>query len=747
MKKLLIIFVMSLCTMMTQNVDAQDWKKEYQFQKKELMKKISKADKKGIDTYKEKSTLRTAEICVLFADWDSKNVKENEKLFKKLKTYKDSANAVAKALPVREKEEVLTMLQQATNSLELALKGEISKQKSVDVDWTDLSLDGSDILYKDQPVFLADYSWKPKSDMTWEYHGKLDGFFMTTAYLTSKNGDFKPKFKEELFNKKESTAGFVFLNHLNPPKFFTDEVPDASIGKRRYFDYDIDHPATKELLSLLLKNTVPHTKDKKYSQLGYMLVNEPHWHTKKGEWDAGDVSKYTIEKFKNYLKEKHQSIAQLNEIWKTDYQNFDQVDLQIPIDPEWEGKPQWYDWCRFNQLRGNDWFDFLDEEIKKYDTNAKTHVKVMPHLFTNNGRTHGIDLEYITQTSDIIGNDAGSTYSDMWRMKDPSWQKHYAFDWRQLCMSYDFMKSVSPDKIMFNTECHFISTIRFRDLYMQPDYARATYWLATTLGMNAVQTWFWPRDKDGSLRKKSKGYAASLTQMPLVLNEITLTYADLNANGSSISELQKLRKPIRIFQSETSAIINEKYMDEVYAAYENVLFEGWAIGFATEGILTHQNQKDWDVLVIKNTPYVTASERDALQKYLDNGGQIIMDKSSIRWNEYKQPITPLSSKNITYLEKDEAVRNKALELVKEQHPFELKETLGEKNTCLWRYHKVENGKVLMSIVNIGNKEKGVHFNDQNVSQVTNVIDGTSSLLSFKIAPLEVKYIEIECVNK
>ena len=60
----------------------------------------------------------------------------------------------------------------------------------------------------------------------------------------------------------------------------------------------------------------------------------------------------------------------------------------------------------FNKDRVTEWFKFLDSGIKKYDSDAKTHLKIMPHLFSDDKIDHGIDMEALTKLSDIIGNDA-----------------------------------------------------------------------------------------------------------------------------------------------------------------------------------------------------------------------------------------------------------------------------------------------------------------------------------------------------
>ena len=59
----------------------------------------------------------------------------------------------------------------------------------------------------------------------------------------------------------------------------------------------------------------------------------------------------------------------------------------------------------FNSVRVTEWFNFLKSTITKYDPKAKVHIKVMPNLWTENARDHGLEAEDLVELR-IIGNDA-----------------------------------------------------------------------------------------------------------------------------------------------------------------------------------------------------------------------------------------------------------------------------------------------------------------------------------------------------
>ena len=373
----------------------------------------------------------------------------------------------------------------------------------------------------------------------------------------------------------------------------------------------------------------------------------------------------------------------------------------------------WYDWSYFNMYRVTNWYAFLKEEIEKHDKEAKVHLKIMPNLWSENKRVHGIDLEALTDMSGIIGNDSGAANNHMWGKKE-EWEDHYAFDWRELCMAFDFMKSVSPNKVNFNSELHYLSTVKSRDLYQDPAYARATFWLAHMYGMTASQIWYWPREANGAISKKATkdmGYAGSNNQQPRITNEVAMTLIDLNANSEEIMAMQRQRKALRIFYSKTSAINKRKHMDDVFELYEGLHFNGVSLGFATKDIINKKNDSNWDAILVSKTEFVTEDELKELQNYLNNGGVVFMDRASLKKNEYgvalKNELKAAKGK-LVVLNSSKDVEEKAMEFLEEKKllsPVQVEETneFGVKG-CVWRVVENKKGNKILSIVNIGKSD-------------------------------------------
>ncbi|RMG82418.1 MAG: T9SS C-terminal target domain-containing protein [Bacteroidetes bacterium] len=723
----------------------------------ELNTLIEAAEQRGIDTRKERMSVRVAEVFLDYANWDEAHVDENTAYFDLVPIYRDSAELMAAMLPDFERQEVILLLEESIDFLQKLMDGEYCRDPVPVINWSLVKHEGDQLTYDDRPVFLEDYTWKPFVPKLTQYCGQLGDFFITPGYVIDGNGTINPNILNELDTKPSGTIGFIFINNQNVPDWALTKYGDEFVFRpdNNFTDYDIDHPGAKEMMGFLIDGTVGKMAGKQYTKLGYMLCNEPHWFTKQGVWATGGVSDYTIEKFRVWLKEKHQTIETLNALWQTDFNDFSEVTIDIPISGSLQGTPKWYDWCFFNMVRVTDWYTWMKSKIQENDPDAKTMLKIMPRLWEENLRDHGIDLEALTEMSEIIGQDGLARTNNMW---GPVrwWEAEYAFDWREVTMANDFMKSVSPEKIMFNSEAHYLSSSRSRNLYEKPAYARAVYWLAHTFGVNATQTWFWPRLEDGSIRNHSgNGYAGSNCQQPRIVNELHSTIMDLNAHSEVITAMQRQRKPLRIFYSKTSAINKPQHMEEdVFDIYKEMIFEGVPLGFVTKNIIEKQDNETWDAILIYKTQYVRLDELNALQTYLDHGGTVIMDNVSLAMNEYGQAHTSVltqSNGTLIVANTPAEIKEEAFNIVESKGllpEFIIEETNGHgTKACQWKSVLNDENKAFLSIINFGNTNASLDIQykkDRDGLIYRNLLNGTviPKDKPIVLAPFELLFMEV-----
>ncbi|MFI3318512.1 MAG: beta-galactosidase [Rikenellaceae bacterium] len=698
---LLLIFAANLAVASTQA--------EIASLQSELTALVEKAQKKGINTLKEQTSLRTAEIFLGYADWDEKNVAANIEKFKKVTAYKKEAEKYANLLPEFERSEIKAMLSDGIEELKGVMAGKIRRLDTPQVDWSKCSVEGDQITFEGKPVFLADWTWKPKIDKYCEFHGELDGYFLTPAHVINDKGDVSPKVLSDLKSKESGSLGFVFLNHSNVPKWAVAADPKIKEGAGiKYTMYDVNNPLARKIQSDLLAKVVPMAAGKKYSELGYMLCNEPHWNLIDKEWAASPFSDYAVELFRGWLKDRHGNIKTLNAIWGTKAKSFEELELPKILQRSEFGSPKWHDMTLFNMERINEWFSFLRGEVLKNDPNAKTHIKLIPNMWADNDRVHGMDIETLTRQSDIIGNDAASCGKWMWGPAH-DWEERYTLDVLDLTMAYDFMKSVSPNKINVNSEGHMLSTGKTRNLYMDTRYVRCNFYLAHIQGMTLSQNWYWCRREDGSSRAEDdNGYAGSNNHQPRVVNAVHTTMLELNSVSDIIMGYQRQPKDLRVFMSNAGAINGERYMSDIFEAYEGLLFEGITPGFATSGMAEADGYDGWKVVLVANSPSVYRKDVEMLQGYLDAGGTVVLDAKSLKTDEYgrKLDVALKSSKGTLITVKDcKAGYTKSLEIAREKSllptiSLSEKNQLGMKG-CNWRVIENKDGSYDLFVTNLG----------------------------------------------
>lgn len=762
--KLLACFIFSFITFSFVVEDNETSEKRANQKIKELEQLVKKAKKKKIDTSREECTLWMAETFLGYAKWDEENVDLNAYQYSVWKTYKEDADSLAKALPAFERSEKNKMLDQSIEEIKGVISGKITRRAVPVTDWKSIILEGDQFVSNGRPVYINDYFTKPE-ELKNEYCGKVDRVSLSLNAINGFGKGLSSNGVSKIANKSEKYSGYVLLWHGKAPSWLRDIDADVDKGYRHFTHYDIDNPYIREAWSETFKLTVPLLKGKKYTDQGYILANEPHWFTQEKVWATGEVGEYTLDNFEEWLRAKHKTIENLNEIWGADYKSFDEINFKIPFAADLRGTPAGYDWMAFNQDRVFDWFSFLKEGILKYDPTAKIHIKLIPRMFRQDIRDHGLDLERLSVLSDILGNDAKITGRLVNSKGAEPWEKYFCFSWTDVGVAYDFMESVAPNRANINSESHYLSSSGYRDIALTKEFTRSSYWLATLQGMSINYTWFWAREKDNGIRKDlragndwndnamTNSYVASVVQQPRVADELAKTFMDLNAFSTEIAAFQRLPRPVRLFYSETASINDKKYMEKMIALHTPLFFEGNQVGFATRDVINKQNNKDWSIILVRESKSVLENEILALQSYLDNGGTVVIDNKSLLVDEYgrehKLKLKEGSGKIIKLSSINDFV-SKSQELL--AGAGKLPEiALEEKNAndvkgCLWRVIESEDGGYMVNIVNIGNSEASLSVSRRDGKKIKSITDeftGKDVDKNFSVKVQEVVMLKIK----
>ncbi len=756
---------------------------------KTLESMMTQARSKGIDSVREETVIWFAKEFLKYADWDENNQAAVAYLFGEYYPYKKDKDKLAAEIPDFQRKMVVKILDQGITELSLVLRGEIKRRPVNKVDWRNIEISNNMLLNGNgRPVFLYDYFSKsvgrPLTDKR-VYNDHLGAIFhggenlypvdhdrAINSFLLKEDRTFDQELLRELTEIPDTNVGFLIYWNMGIPKWVEEQEPEVRKGRSLFTGYDIDNPLARELWGTIAKETGAMTQNKKVSQLGYILANEPHWYAVDSNWtrrtgEMQNISSYTLKKYQEWLNKKyHSDLDRLNANWGTEFTGFDSVEVEVPIPADAHGTPYFYDFARYNMDRAINWFTFLQGELRKGNSNADTHIKIMPHLYTGNSRYQGIDLEALTELTSMIGDDAKARESRSRTAKGPEkWEEHYAYFWEELSMSYDFMESVSPNKIHINSESHFLSAGNWRKLDTSIEYVESVYWLATLQGMDANMAWFWARDPDGSPEDRLEGeldffdnalagsFAGSINQQPHIANAYTQVMYDLNSFSEEIIALRQQRRPLRLFHSETSAINKKNHMSQQFDLYEKLFFEGFPVGFATENIINKQSNSRWDAILVYQTEFVTQTELEALQSYLNKGGTVIMDSDqNLLSDEYGQAHNnPLQASNGKLFVLDgkhslDEIRDFAISKINggraEITLIENNDT--NKKGCQWLAVKQKDGSYLVSILNLGKHTAKLTLGLKNASAI-NVIDlftENTVASQYELAPKGVSLLRV-----
>ncbi|TWT80350.1 hypothetical protein CA13_17630 [Planctomycetes bacterium CA13] len=750
---------------------------------------MQEARAKEIDVTREETVVWFAKEFLKFADWDEDNQDAVAYLFEQYAPYKEDKDKLAAEIPDFQRKMVVKILNDGIAELSSVIRGDIQRRPVNKVDWQNIEVGDNMLLSNGKPIFLYDYFSKsvgrPLTD-TNVYNDHLGAIFhggenlypaehdrAINSFLLKQDRTFDQELLREVTEISDSNVGFLIYWNQGIAEWVEKLEPEVRKGRSTFTGFDIDNPLVREVWGTIARETGALTKGKKVTQLGYILANEPHWHSIASGWtrrtgEMQQISSYTLNQFREWLRKKYDGdLDRLNKNWVSQFTGFDAVEIEIPISAQTRGTPMFYDWARYSMDRAIDWYTHIQGELRKGNPDADTHVKNSTHLYTDNNRAHGIDLEALTELTSMIGDDAKARPTRRSYPNEPeAWEEHYAYCWEELSMSYDFMDSVSPRKIHVNSESHFLSASRWRKLDLSVEYVESVYWLATLQGMDANMAWFWARDPDGSPEDRLEGelnfadlalagsFVGSTNQQPHIANAYTQVMYDLNSFSEEIIALRKQRRPLRLFHSETSAINKNSHMTEQFSIYEKLFFEGIPMGFATENIIKKQDNRSWDGILVYKTEWVTESELNALQSYLDQGGTLIVDsEKSLSKNEYGQPHDKRlkqSKGNLIVLKGNESVsqvRDVALAEVAESRPDV---TLAEENGsdhkgCHWLAVKQDDGSYLMSILNIGknNAKLKLGLKDGTRISVTDLFTGKSVEPEFDLNSKGVSLLEIK----
>lgn len=558
-------------------------------------------------------------------------------IFQSFGYYDQIAPSETDELPVKELKDCLLVADHAIAELRGQLNQEITLSTPPDFSQGRLVLGKRYYRLNGEVVFPSSLVWMPKEEGYMQAFGRIGETYYHLGNLREDlslgRGTLDRAVASLTHQCDLDAAPLVFFLGHSPAGWMKNEHPEILEGARHFTPYDIDSPLIREWITRLCRGFLPAV-----SQVGgqrprmHLLANEPHFATQRGGWRANNgLSEFSLQKYRRWLATKYPSVDAMNELHQTSYRNFDEVKVDLPIDPALRGTAFWYDWCRFNMDRVNEWFTFLKDQVQANDPNrSPVTIKMLGFTLSTPLRDHGLDLEYLTKLQDVPGADLRVAPRDATFFgkheeglnPETGWRSRYAYDWVEQSMYLDFTKSLCPDKLFYDSEWHGFGAVSWRHFDLDRDYVRSALWLAFTHGMGAIKPWLWGRDEDGALRSQAD-HIGELSTQPVALDAYGRTMKELNAHAEKVAALVPHDRRFLLYYCEEAAIQDPQYTAGFKTLYEALKLLNLPAGFTTPSEIGKLAPRS-PVVLVPPTRFISDASLAALRAFQEAGGRVVL---------------------------------------------------------------------------------------------------------------------------
>lgn len=466
----------------------------------------------------------------------------------------------------------------------------------------------------DRPVFLIGYN--QSDEYAYRYYRRLGANFCdinggSAAWMFNKDDTLNEKAAAPVLERiaaayKHGIRTSILFNH-QMPDWFRRSYPDFDAVTGHFFFYDIDHPKARSLTVQMMEHTARAVMDAPGFTRVFDLWNE-------AEYSA--VSKRGLSSFQDAMRNTYGSIASLNSAWGTAFGDFS----SIPAMNRPEKAQAYYDFCVWNHARVSAFSREMRDGVLRGDAQALTCMKFINEnsflgsknlMLRKQSATklhNGIDRYAQAIIHDIHGADTRPT----------PLSEEYAFAWDYTGMCYDLMRSLDPDKPIYDSEWHGIQTVYYINNNVDASYLNAALWFSYLHGMDMNAAWWWSRS---GLDPKLEFFEGSLLTQPHLLNAFAHNSILVNRFAREITAFQEQRPRVRLLYSLPSAIHDTAHLDALREWYTAFTLINVPVGFVTEEMLT--NAADMGMLVLARARHAGDGVHEKIASLAEKGVTIL----------------------------------------------------------------------------------------------------------------------------
>lgn len=414
----------------------------------------------------------------------------------------------------------------------------------------------------------------------------------------------------------------VSMSVMLAPHYFVNSVftkyPETQASTPGTIHFRVDNDKVREVVETHVRTLLEQIKDSP-AVSDIVLTNEPCY--------SAVANTYYEPLWEEYLQKLYGTIENLNAVYRSEYTSFSEV--KMPKSPEQTVKN--YDYREFNDEIFADFHEWMADLVHEIAPDIPVHVKLMTghfgplsqswHRFIN----YGYNIEEFMQFTDVIGMDGGDSYGggsfDVTQFVSGSHLGYYS--------SLDMQTSLKNAPV-YNTEDHIINDGSDNWVDAQAQHVGRHIWQGAVHGRGTSAIWVWARSYTDNALKNSILYR------PDCILEAGRSSLDLNRLSYEVTALSNAERDVGILYSYTARNYDYTYEDCSFKVYSGFIWDGKRPLFVSEENMEPiENVK---VFVVPNVKHTKKSTLDGLDKYLSNGGKVvIIGEDSLKYDEKDKP--------------------------------------------------------------------------------------------------------------
>ncbi len=320
----------------------------------------------------------------------------------------------------------------------------------------------------------------------------------------------------------------------------------------------------------------------------------------------------SLRRFREWLREQHCTVARLNAAWGTTYRSFDEATPPAAEDraPAADAnRAAWFDWAQWNARRFTDHLLWSRASVRKLHPTIPVCAGGSHSMTSPNNGTTGIDEELIiNEVDDVIlheGNDL---------------------------MQIDLFRSLADRPIPM----------------VDPEQGGdCSGWLLNYLhGKSAICMFWWPKQPSRQFPRSTLSAPVHGRMSPAAIWEHLRRALDVRRLASEIVSFWSDTPQVALLYSRTSVLqvdpelmtgTTTPYLSMLRSTYESARCLDLPLGFISERQLLAGKAKRYGLLLIPSVRSLPAPVFDALDRYVAEGGNLVVIAESLLTDEYNRP--------------------------------------------------------------------------------------------------------------